>query len=159
MRSLLVALCLLGIETHAADSPAEANKKVIERVYGALQSGDVDVLNEAFDPEGRTHFGLVTRPRGGPFDTFLEAAPFPGALSDRSVTTEFIFAEGDRVAIRSLICGTHAAPIRGIAPTGRRICGAYINVFVLKDGRIIDNYVGTDREELMAQLQPPNPAT
>lgn len=154
MRGFLPVLCLSLSTTAAADTAnTEANKKIVERVYASLQSGDVAALNEIFDPEGRTHFGLSTRKRGGPFATFIEAAPFPGALGDREVTTEFIMAEGDRVAIRSRLCGKHVSPILGVAATGRTICSAYLNVFVLKDGRITDNYVGTDRQELLQQLQ------
>lgn len=145
--SLLLAcqVCLAGT---AAD-----NKALVRKVYSALESGDVAVINQAFDPAGKSIVGLETRPRGGPFDTFAEAAPFPAALDERTVTVEELIAEDDKVAVRSEICGRHARPLLTFAPTGKRICARYLNIFTVKDGRIVVNAVGMDRLQLRQALE------
>ena len=111
-------------------------------VFAALESGDLETLNRAFDPAGRSIIGSIERPRGGPFETFAGAAPFPAALDDRSVVIESLIATGDHVAVQSRICGVHARALIGYEPTGQRLCARYLNLYTLRDGRIVVNSVG-----------------
>lgn len=151
---LLAAALAAFAPAQAAQSVAESNKAIVLEVFRALESGDLAALNRAFSPDGRSHINGETGPPRGTPKSFAEAAPFPGALSDRSVVTAELLAEDDLVAIRSRICGRHTeAPLMGVAPTGKRICSDYINIYRFEDGRIIDNYVGTDRRKLELQLR------
>lgn len=129
------------------------NPALIRAVFAALERGDVQALNRAFDPQGVSLVGLESRPRGGPFASFAEAAPFPAALEPRSVKVESLIATGDQVAVRSLICGQHKQPMLDFAPTGREVCARYHNLYRIRDGRIVENAVGVDRSQIRAQLE------
>lgn len=155
-RLLVLLLLTLAAPLHAraADRDREAaNLALVKDVFVALESGDLDTLNRAFDPQGASVFGLERRPRGGPHASFAQAAPFPGALDNREVKIERLFADGDWVAVRSTICGDHVRPMGELEASGRRVCSAYINLYEFRDGRIVTNIVGTDRQQLRAQIQ------
>ena len=131
----------------------QRNTEIILEVFEALGSDDLATLERYFEPETEFIIGLESRPRGGPYTTFPEAAPFPGALDNVTVEVETILAEDDEVAIQSLICGDHAAPLLGFEPTGKRVCGRYLNLYTLNDGRIVSNAVGVHRDQLREQLE------
>lgn len=157
-RSLSFALLLCAAAPALAgdrtDSAEEANRASAIRVLEALESGDVSVLNEIFADDGTNHVSGQERPRNGPHKTFYEAASFVGALSNREVIVFETLAENDLVTVRSRLCGDHTeAPILGIEPSGRRICGHYTNIYRFKDGKIIDNYVANDGVAIVRQLR------
>jgi steroid delta-isomerase-like uncharacterized protein len=99
----------------------EANKAVIKRINEEVFSkGNLAFVDEVIatdyvyhGPGGRTVKGtagfkeLVTR--------------FRAAFPDVRVTVENMVAEGDYVAHRTSINGTHRGDYRGIAPTGKQV--------------------------------------
>ncbi|MEO1241477.1 MAG: ester cyclase [Pseudomonadota bacterium] len=129
------------------------NTQIIVEVFDALESGALEPINRYFKPDGATVLGLEERVRGAPRATFQEAAPFPGALENVSVKIEHILAEGDKVAVQSLICGDHTKPLLGFEPTGKQVCSRYLNLYILEDGLIVNNSVGVHRDQLRAQLE------
>ena len=156
MRLLPVIALMLAPLSAFATTPAE-NKAASLRVFKALETGDVAVLNQIFADDGRNHVSDQARPRGGPHATFYEAAPFIGALSNRKVEVLEILAEGDLVAVRSRLCGDHTeAPIWDVQPSGRRICGVYHNIYRFQGGKIIDNFVANDARSIERQVRGEN---
>lgn len=154
IRTLTAALAAVAFGTGAhADSVAQANKAAVLAVFEAFETGDLATLERSFATDGVIMVGFQTRERGGPYTAFRDAAPFPGSLTEVEVEVETIFAEGDHVAIQSVICGNHAAPILGFAPTGKRLCGRYTNLYRLEDGVIVHNTVGVYRDQLREQLE------
>ncbi len=132
----------------------DVNKSIVLEVFAALESGDLETLERYFDPDGTVVVGTNTRKRGGPFASFREAAPFPGALNTVSVDVERIFAEGNQVAVQSMICGNQERTLLGIEPAGQRVCARYTNLYVLRQGRIVANTVGVHRDQIIEQLTP-----
>lgn len=143
---LVVALTLSSCTNESTSNPINENKALAKAVFAALESGNVDVLNTSFAPDGQSIIGSTIRSRGGPHATFAEAAPFPAALDERSVTIEKLFADEMYIGVQSKICGIHARQLAGFAPTGERICARYTNIYTVKDGRITQNAVGFDRD-------------
>jgi len=144
---MIFALLLIFTFVYAEDNvgdDAEKNKKLVISVFRALENGDLALLNRVFDPQGKSIIGSMERERGGPFETFAEAAPFPAALDKRDVKVESIFAEGKKVAIQSEICGIHARTLVGYLPTGKKLCARYTNLYTIENGRIVENVVGFD---------------
>jgi predicted ester cyclase len=149
---IVIALAVGGISPAIAST--DANKQTAMEVFRALETGDVALLNKAFADNGTNHVGGESRPRNGPHQKFVEAAPFVGALSNRKVDTFEILADGDLVSVRSRLCGDHTeAPLLGVEPSGRRICGHYQNIYRFKDGKIIDNYVANDARAIEQQIR------
>ena len=61
-------------------------------------------------------------------------------------------AEGDRVAWRFTVRGTHQGPFRGIAPTGRSIVLTGTALTRMRDGQMVENWNETDDLGLLQQL-------
>lgn len=99
----------------------EANKAVIRRIYEEVfNKGNLAAVDEVIaadyvynGPGGRNVRGLAG------FRELVTA--FRAAFPDVCITVENMIAEGDYVAHRVSITGTHQGDLRGIAPTGKRV--------------------------------------
>lgn len=65
-----------------------------------------------------------------------ELAAFP----DLRATMTELFAEGDKVADRMEIEGTHLGPLMGIPPTGKHVKFSLINIHRIADGKIAGHW-------------------
>ncbi len=65
---------------------------------------------------------------------------------------EDIFVEGTRVVTRFTASGTHLGPLRGLAPTGKRMSMAEMGIFHVVEGRIVEKWGMTDRLGMLEQL-------
>jgi steroid delta-isomerase-like uncharacterized protein len=74
-------------------------------------------------------------------ETFSEAREgFP----DLSITIEDVMAEGDRVAARVVMRGTHRGEFQGITPTGKRVEVRAIDMFRISNGKIVEHWGHAD---------------
>ena len=80
------------------------------------------------------------------YETFWYAFP------DSQVKAEEIVEQGDRVALRLLITGTHLGPFLGIAPTGRTVSFAGMTILRFRGGKCVERWSVTDAVSLLIQL-------
>jgi len=83
----------------------------------------------------------------------LHLAAFP----DFRVTTENIIAEGDKVAIRWTVNGTHLGALMGVPPTGRSVTFTGMTIYRFADGKIVENWWSYDALGMMQQITGPLP--
>jgi predicted ester cyclase len=73
--------------------------------------------------------------------TFSEAREgFP----DLSITVEDVMAEGDGVAARVVMRGTHQGEFQGLAPTGKRVEVKAIDMFRISNGKTVEHWGHAD---------------
>lgn len=77
---------------------------------------------------------------------------FRAAFPDVRIVVEEVIAEGDRLAFRSTMTGTHRGEFLGIAPTGRKVTVGLVDVIHFKDGRFEEQWGGPDLFDLLRQL-------
>lgn len=77
---------------------------------------------------------------------------FRTAFPDVQLEIEEMLAEGDLVAFRFTISGTHRGRFQGIEPTGKRISVPGLDLVRLKDGLLTEHWGGADLNLLKAQL-------
>ena len=77
---------------------------------------------------------------------------FRSAIPDLRVVVEDIIAEGDKVAVRYTLEGTHEGELFGVPPTGKRVSIKSISVERVSDGKIIEHWRVTDSLDMMQQL-------
>ncbi|MBL8956876.1 MAG: ester cyclase [Myxococcaceae bacterium] len=77
------------------------------------------------------------------------------AFPDLAVRIDDLISEGDRVAVRDEIIGTHQGTFNGIAATGRKVSVGRISFYKLKDGQIAETWSQLDMAGLMRQLTSP----
>jgi predicted ester cyclase len=69
-----------------------------------------------------------------------------------NVTVDHQFAEGDHVATRFTVRGTHDGELMGTAATGREVEFTGITISRCRDGRIAEEWEITDALGLLAQI-------
>jgi steroid delta-isomerase-like uncharacterized protein len=74
------------------------------------------------------------------------------ALPDLRLEVVSIVEQGDDVFARWKLTGTHQGPVQGIEGTGKAIELDGIDHFVLRDGRIVSNFVVFDQLQYSRQL-------
>src|SRR5262245_9305813 len=100
---------------------AEANKAVVLHFLEALDRHDFASLGD--------HPGLKP---------ILERHPMMrAAFPDLTHKVDHQIAEGDTVATRVTMTGTHLGPFMGVAPTGRQMTWNVLLMDVVVDGKIV----------------------
>ena len=74
------------------------------------------------------------------------------AFPDQAMVIEDLIAEGDRVASRQTITGTHLGPYMGIEPTGIKISIQLLEIVQIHDGHTAQRWVAFDRGGLLTTL-------
>jgi steroid delta-isomerase-like uncharacterized protein len=123
----------------------EENKAIARRVYEIISAGDFEKAQEIVDAEAPDNELLPCDPPAKLIDTFK--ATFKEAregFPDLSVTVEDVMAEGDRVAARVTMRGTHRGEFQGIAPTGKRVEVRAIDMFRISEGKIVEHWGHAD---------------
>jgi predicted ester cyclase len=62
-------------------------------------------------------------------------------------------AEGERVAFRWSVSGTHVGEWLGIPPTGNHARAAGISVFRIADGKVVESWTSTDLSPTEEELR------
>src|SRR5215207_9125000 len=123
---------------------SEENKVVASRVYEVIATGNLDLAEEIVDPDAPDNErACVTEDHAQPrlIDTFREfAADAHAAFPDMHITVEDMIAEGDRVAARVSMRGTHQGEFQGIAATGKRVQVQAMDMFRIADGKIVEHW-------------------
>jgi predicted ester cyclase len=65
---------------------------------------------------------------------------------------EDVVAEGEKVLVRLTIRGTHQGELLGIAPTGRAVEVAVLDLFHVRGGKLVEHWALLDNLGLLKQL-------
>lgn len=138
---------------------AAENKEIVRRYYEqALNEERTDLLEELIAPDVVNHDPLsdetLTPEEARGFEGFRRHVEvFHEAFPDGTVTIDDIIAEGDTVAARFTVEGTHEGQFGGIAPTGNRISGTNMVFYRIRDGKIAERWLETDTVAMLEQLE------
>jgi len=80
------------------------------------------------------------------------ATMFYGAFPDLHHTVEEVIGEGDRIAVRFTIRGTHQGPFMGVEPTGRTMTSTALVTMRLRDGKVEELHGQFDALGMLQQL-------
>jgi predicted ester cyclase len=72
------------------------------------------------------------------------------ALPDFKLVEHAVVAEGDLVASRWTVYGTHAGQLGPFPPTGRRLEISGLSIYRVADGRVVEGWVQDDTMTLLA---------
>jgi steroid delta-isomerase-like uncharacterized protein len=127
------------------------NKALVRRFYDIVESHNLDTLtDEVLAEDYRLHFDSAPEMDQGAAAGFFGA--FLAAFPEINHTIEDQVAEGDRVASRIVVRGTHKGELMGIPPTGKDIEISAINIHRIVDGRVAEQWVVSDGLGMMQQL-------
>ena len=131
----------------------DRNKKIVDAFIQELFSdGDLQAVERHLAPGFVDHDPPVPGAPSGAEGMRRAAVMFREALPDWHSVPEEMVAEGDIVVERFIARGTHRGELMGVAPTGRAIVLAGINVFRIEDDRIVERWGRLDELGLLRQL-------
>jgi len=127
----------------------EQNKAVIRRFYEEFHGKrDLAVADEIIAID----FVLDNPPTHGREAFKQGVIALRSAFPDMQVAYENMIAEGDRVACRWIVRGTHKGEFQGIAPTGRQVTMTGMSIFRIAGDKIVESWNDFDGLGLMQQL-------
>jgi predicted ester cyclase len=129
----------------------ELNKTLARRYFEAYRTGNIDAVLQFIGP----HYVLHPGGGGEPMDLDARRCDeivFFAAFSNIEAVVEDQIAEDDKVANRITMYCTHTAEYQGIPPTGRRIAITYIDITLIKAGKIIEEWVEYDLMSILKQI-------
>ena len=96
------------------------NEELVRAFYEPFNSNDTSIYSQILD-ESWVDIPMAPGQEPGPGGMTAHIAGFHEAFPDYNVTNEALIVDGDHVAVRSTVTGTHRGPFMGQAPTGRPI--------------------------------------
>src|SRR3712207_4777844 len=80
------------------------------------------------------------------------ATEFRQAFPDFHDSIDLQVAEGDLVATRFTLMGTHRGTFRGIEPTGRKVSWTGVTLDRVANGKIVESWANWDMVRMLQQL-------
>jgi steroid delta-isomerase-like uncharacterized protein len=133
---------------------SEENKAIVRRWFEEVWNrGREATIDELFPAEGVAHgLGDSESDAHGPTEFKTFAANIRGSIPDTHIRVEDILTEGDRVAVRVTLEGTHTGHGLGVPPTGRKISIQGIIILRMVDGQIAEAWNSYDQLGLLRQV-------
>lgn len=130
---------------------AEANKRIARRVPEDMATeGDIDIVDELYAADAVEHnpFG-DHEGRAAIRATFEQVRT---AFPDMAAEVTDVVAEGDTVAMRISLRGTHEGPLGDADATGKRFEAENAVFTRIEDGKIAERWVYPEMLSMLDQL-------
>jgi steroid delta-isomerase-like uncharacterized protein len=128
------------------------NKALVRRLLEELRDGWRPATVEKYFAPSRRHLTATSTPLTRE-EQRQRASRLRAAFPDAEVTLEDIFAEGDRVAHRLTIRGTHTGEFLGVPASGRSVAVSFIAIVRIADGQLVEEWGGLDQPDLIRQMR------
>lgn len=136
----------------AEEDLRERNKEIVVRSLELLMGkGGAELAHEVLAPDYTDHNAEGDR---GPERVLRVAEQARRAFPDLGYEIEEVMAEGDLVAFRLLMHGTHRGPLpgMGLPGTGRRVSVRQIHMARVRDGKVAEHWAVRDDLGMLIQL-------
>lgn len=127
-----------------------SNGELVRWSFGVLNSRDVSALRPLWSDESIERFPDRTCRGADEIAAYFES--LFAALPDWHMQLVGIAEQGDDVFAQWHLTGTHLGPLLGIAPTGKAIAVDGMDHFVLRDGKVVTNFVVVDQMQYARQI-------
>lgn len=127
-----------------------ANQAIIQRMFDeVINLGKLEVIDELFHPEFETKTPQGTMDREG-FKGYV-AAWRAGFADVHCAVSDFV-EEGEKIAWKVTMTGTHTGDFMGIPATGRSVDNDSLNIGTFKDGLAHRHQVVMEDVKMLTQL-------
>jgi steroid delta-isomerase-like uncharacterized protein len=131
----------------------ETNRALLQRFVDEIMNRqDFDLADELFAADYVMHTAMSPAEVRGPEGLKQMLGMYAAVFPDAHVTIEDTVAEGDKVAFRFTLTGTHEGELMGIPPTGRQITMTGNSIHRFADGKFAETWAGDDVLGMMLQL-------
>jgi predicted ester cyclase len=126
----------------------EHNAAAVRDCFASASQGDFGALDAIVSPDYVLHPGEIRGVDG--LREMVEA--YRSAIAGLHITIDQQFTEGDLVATRYTIRGTHEGELMGTPPTGRDVAFTGITISRCRDGKIVEEWELVDTVGLLRQV-------
>lgn len=137
-------MAVVGLPTNAS------NADLIRWAFEMLNRRDVSPLRQTWTEDTVEHFPARTCRGPDEIARYFEDAL--AAISDFHMDVVAIAEQGDDVFVHWHLTGTHDGTLLGIAPTHKQLAIDGIDHFVIRDGRVVTNFVVFDQMQYARQI-------
>ncbi len=117
-----------------------------------INTGDENLAQQLISPLAKFHVPMQPEPMQGPIGYLMVLAMMRSGFPDMQWTLEDMVAEGDKIAARYTMKGTHQGNFFGVPATGKPIVVQAINFYRLVDDQIVEEYGQPDMLGLLRQI-------
>ncbi len=143
LRCAGIKMAVLAVQpTEALPMDRDDIERIVQRWTRAIAEGQLDVFDEllsedVFDRSGAT-------PSQGIESFKVRAGAVRAAFAEIELVVEDLVVDGDAIAWRWALTGTHVGMFAGVAPTNRRITLRGVNFQRLKGDRVAEHWTMVD---------------
>jgi steroid delta-isomerase-like uncharacterized protein len=142
-----------GVRRTGESMSAEENKAIMRRYFeGAWEQGNLELLDELLAADYVNHNPATPETPTGPEGVKGVVSMFRSGMPDLAVIIEDMLAEGEKVATRYTLEGTHGGELFGVPPTGKRLSIKSMTIERVSEGKIREHWRVTDTLGMMQQL-------
>lgn len=129
------------------------NKEIIRRLNEeAWGEGNLDLVDDYVSDGYVEHNSASPEPIRGPEGYRENVEMVRAAFPDMDVTVDDLIQDGDKIAYRYSIVGTHEEPFMGIEPTGVEVEIAGTGIAQIENGQLVEGWSIADVMGTMQQL-------
>ncbi len=128
------------------------NKQVMNRFVEFINTASEKLAEELISSKAIFYVPGSPEPMRGPAGYLAIIRIMRGGFPDIQWTLEEMVAEGDKVAARFTMRGTHRGTFFGVPATGKPIEVKAMNFYRFAEGQIIEEYGMPDMLELLQQI-------
>ena len=130
----------------------EANKQLARDYFQAFLRKDTGWFNEHIAPTFRRHDPGLPFEVVGPGGVERLADALLPAIPDMRLDIDDVIAEGEKVLVRLWIRGHQRGDLLGIPATGKPIEVAVLDLFQIRDGKLVEHWALLDNLGMLKQL-------
>lgn len=150
---MAMAVVLLAAATGRAGEAPMDPKRVVAGLYAAITVHNFDTMGKYLAADFVDHNPSPGQAAGGngamhAIDELYKAFP------DLKMQAQQVVAEGDWVAARVFVVGTHKGTWQGLAATGKPFRIGGIDMLKVKNGQVVERWGFFDYQSLQQQLSP-----
>ncbi|SDL85981.1 ester cyclase [Arthrobacter sp. ok362] len=126
----------------------------MDRFVEFINSADEKIGDEIISPSATFHVPFLPEPVQGPSGYLEIIGIMRQAFPDVQWSLEETIIQGNTVAARFILRGTHRGDFLGVSATGKPIQTQAMNIYRFTNGQIIEEHGLPDLFGLMMQIRP-----
>jgi steroid delta-isomerase-like uncharacterized protein len=130
----------------------EINKQVVRQFFELLGRHDTERMEQLLVSSTHYSFHSSGMPNMDWNGHKRLLATITRAFPDLHHDIKDMVAEGDKVAVRLVVTGTHKGEFHGMPPSGRKLSLDEMAFLTIVDGRITDGWITSDTMSFMQQI-------
>jgi steroid delta-isomerase-like uncharacterized protein len=135
----------------AEQEQQQKNKQLVHQYFEVSNTHDTERMGQFVSSTNHSFHFLGMQPTDWNGHKQLFTA-FTSAFPDLSSNIVAMVAEGDKVAVRFNVTGTHKGEFQGIPPTGKKVSFSGMDFLTIIDGKVVEEWESIDTMGLMQQI-------